>query len=80
MTTFDRYLLQRFSHVFLLLLVAMYGLFVVIDGFTNVDGFQQGETRAWDVLARMADYYLYQSSLFFDTIGPKELYCLYRFL
>ena len=70
MTTFDRYLVRRFLHVFLIFLVSAYGLFVVIDGFTNVDGFQQGKTRAQDVLARMADYYLYQSSLFLDMVGP----------
>lgn len=69
-TTFDRYLLRRFLYVFLVFVLSTYGLFIVIDGFTNVDGFQQGKTGAVEVLARMADYYLYHCSLFLDMVGP----------
>jgi lipopolysaccharide export system permease protein len=69
-TTFDRYLLRRYLHVFLVFLLSTFGLFVVIDGFSNVDGFQEDKTNATDVMARMADYYLYRSSQFFDMVGP----------
>ena len=41
MTIFDRYLLGRFTWVFVVLFVTTFGLFVVIDGFTNVDAFQE---------------------------------------
>lgn len=70
MTTFDRYLLRRFLHTFVILFVTLFGLYVVIDGFTNVDGFQEGTSSAAVVLRRMASYYAYQSSLMFDLMGP----------
>ncbi len=71
-TTFDRYLLRRFFHVFFIGIFATYGLYIVIDAFSNIDGFQdrnQGQGTSV-VLAKMAEYYLYQSVLFFDQIGP----------
>ncbi|HEX6984013.1 MAG TPA: LptF/LptG family permease [Planctomycetaceae bacterium] len=70
MTTFDLYLLRRFLHTFVILFVTLFGLYVVIDGFTNVDGFQEGAESAVVVLRRMASYYGYQSSLLFDLMGP----------
>lgn len=69
-TTFDRYLLKRYGSVFGILFVCIFGLFVVIDGFTNVDAFQETAHSPLDVLVRMADYYLYQSSALFDLIAP----------
>lgn len=68
-TTFDRYLLRRYLHTFCIVLVSTYGLFVVIDGFTNVDGFQEGQEDAWATFQWMALYYAYQSTLFFDLTG-----------
>lgn len=68
-TTFDRYLLRRYLHTFVILFISMYGLFVVIDGFTNIDAFQEGQTSATGALKAMGWYYLYQTSVFFDLIG-----------
>jgi hypothetical protein len=68
-TTFDRYLLYKYLHVYVILFVTLFGLFVVIDGFSNVDGFQQDGQNTLEVLTKMASYYAYQSSLFFDMIG-----------
>lgn len=68
-TTFDKYLLRRFLYVYLVLLVSTYGLYVVIDGFTNVDAFQDTSQSITAVMQNMASYYAYQSSLFFDMIG-----------
>jgi len=68
-TTFDRYILGRFFHSYVILFVSLFGLFVVFDGFTNVDNFQQEGLGAGAVLAKMATYYLYQSSLIFDLVG-----------
>lgn len=70
MTTFDRYLLRRFLHVFAILFVASFGLFVVIDGFTNFDNFQDNADDAVGVLGIMARWYALQSSLFLDMAGP----------
>ena len=72
MTTFDRYLLSRYFHVFAVFFVAAMGLYVVADGFTNLDGFQQaaGEGGATALLALMGRHYLYHSSLLFELSGP----------
>ena len=69
-TTFDRYLIARYLQIFVILFVSMFGLFVVIDGFSNVDEFQEHSASAWNLLARMASYYGYQSTLFLDMCGP----------
>jgi len=47
-TTFDRYLLGRMLHTFGVFLVATYGLYIVIDLFTNIDAFQLEAQRAAD--------------------------------
>lgn len=71
MTTFDRYLLRRFWHVFLIGFAATYGLFVIFDAFTNVDEFQGKDHRALSlVVSRMVEYYSLQSFVFLDLIGP----------
>ena len=68
-TTFDNYLLRRFLSVYLILLVSTFGLYVVIDGFTNVDEFEHGREDIAAVVISVAIYYAYQSSVFFDLIG-----------
>ena len=72
MTTFDRYLLGRFWHVFGIGFFATVGLFVVFDGFTNIDAFQDRSdgAGALSMLSRMAQYYGYQSLVMFDLVGP----------
>jgi lipopolysaccharide export system permease protein len=67
--TFDRYILIKYLHVYAILFVTLFGLYVVFDGFTNVDGFQQDSTGPGQVLTKMATYYLYQSSFIFDLVG-----------
>lgn len=75
MTTFDRYLLHRFLHTFVILFITFFGLYVVIDGFTNVDNFQEGTSDPLVVLQRMGSYYSYQSSLLFHLVGPTLAVC-----
>ena len=72
MTTFDRYLLGRFWHVFGIGFLATVGLFVVFDGFTNVDAFQDrsGGANTLTVLGRMAEFYAYQTLMMFELVGP----------
>ncbi len=72
-TTFDRYLLKRYFHVFIIGFIATYGLYVVFDGFTNIDEFQAGLKEgdsSGGLLWLMAETYLYQSSVFFDMVSP----------
>lgn len=70
LTTFDRYLLLRYLSAFGILFISTFGLFVVIDGFTNLDAFHENARGAADVFRRMAGYYAFQSSMFFDLAGP----------
>lgn len=47
LTTFDRYLLGRMLHTFAVFFIATYGLYIVIDLFTNIDAFQlEAELKA----------------------------------
>jgi lipopolysaccharide export system permease protein len=69
MTTFDRYLLRRYWHVFGVGYLALFGLYFVIDVFTNVtDFFEKGHDTA-TLLAEIASYYSYRACYFFGLIG-----------
>jgi lipopolysaccharide export system permease protein len=71
-TTYDRHLLGRFLHAFVVFFVAALGLYVVIDGFTNLDGFQRASQDQGTVglLVHMGRHYLFQSSLLLELVGP----------
>lgn len=78
-TTFDKYLLQRLLHTFLAFLVATYGLYIVIDLFSNIDDFQlaagsgasQGASSdTLDVVLAIGRYYGIRISEFFEMAGP----------
>lgn len=69
MTTFDLHLLRRFLQVFAILFVTTFGLFVVIDGFSNVDAFQEVSPSTGGTLKFMGEYYAFQSSLFLELVG-----------
>ncbi len=71
MSVFDRYLMRRFFHVFLVAFVCSFGLFVVIDAFTNIDGFQEHAGGDYVLLlSSMGYYYGYQLFPFFDMVAP----------
>lgn len=70
LTTFDRYLFRRYLQAVLILFVSTYGLYVVIDGFTNVDAFQQGNPTTAEVLQWVGTYYGFQAIPFFDRVLP----------
>jgi len=70
MSTFDRYILRRFWHVFVVSFIAMMGLYIVIDAFNNIDNFfNEGDSGTVGVMWTMARFYTFRSSMFFDTIG-----------
>lgn len=69
MTTFDRYLLRRYWHVFIVGYVALFGLYFVIDVFTNVTDFLDDSQGALSVIATVAQYYSYRACYFFGLIG-----------
>jgi len=69
MTTFDRYLLKRYWHVYIIAFLALFGLYVIIDAFSNADDFLDREGTAFQVMLEMAEFYAYRASMFFDMIG-----------
>ena len=69
MTTYDAHLLRRYLHVYLILFLSAFGLYVVIDGFSNVDEYQLDGRDTITLLSVMGKHYLYQSSNFFDLVG-----------
>ena len=83
--TFDRYLIARFFHTFVIFLIATYGLFIVIDLFTNMDEFQEvgrtivdgevvddleGVPKLIAVTGSIVRYYGIRASEFFELTGP----------
>ena len=72
MKTIDRYLLPRYCYIFAVFFTAAMCLFIIADGFTNLDDFQHraGEGGARVLLASMGQHYLYQSSRIFSLAGP----------
>ncbi|TWT58084.1 putative permease YjgP/YjgQ family protein [Thalassoglobus neptunius] len=75
MTTYDRYLLFRYFHIIAVFLIASIGLFAVIDGFTNLDSFQESVEEAngnsMMLLNLMAHHYFYHSLMVIDLAGPS---------
>jgi lipopolysaccharide export system permease protein len=69
MTTFDRYLLRRYWHVFGVGFLALFGLYFVIDVFTNVTDFLDTSQGTLAVLTTVIQYYSYRACYFFGIIG-----------
>ncbi len=77
--TLDRYLFGRFVTTVLQIFVALFGMFVVIDGFTNFDNFQDTQKNAsfLEFWSAFIGYYVRQSALIFHmsatTLGMLAL-------
>ena len=69
-TTFDRYLLGRLLHTFAVFFVSAYGLYIVIDLFTNIDDFQEKSASNVELFLRILEYYAYRVCEFFEMAGP----------
>lgn len=76
LTTFDKYVTRRLLHTFVLLFIAAYGLFVVIDLFMNIEAFQDVAGKAGSpadnqqMFLRIGEYYFYHLFEFFELAGP----------
>lgn len=66
MSTFDRYLLRLFVKVLLACFVSMVGLYIVIDGFGNLDEFIGYGREQGGLHKVVADYYSARIPWFFD--------------
>jgi lipopolysaccharide export system permease protein len=69
MTIFDRYLLRRYAHVFCVGYLALFGLYFVIDVFTNVNDFLDQPGGALAILWEMVRFYSYRACYFFGMVG-----------
>jgi len=69
LTLFDRYLLWRYWHAYLITFIALMGLFVIIDAFGNVDEFSRDGAKIPQVLLNVVKYYSYQGCVFFNAVG-----------
>src|SRR5262245_15159171 len=69
MTIFDRYLLRRYWHVFAVGYLALFGLYFVIDVFTNVTDFLEKAPDTASLVSSVASYYSYRACYFFGLIG-----------
>lgn len=70
LTTFDKYLLKRLLHTFAVFLVATYGLYMVIDLFTNVDDFMREGWSRGQIVASIGRYYGFRIAEFLEMAGP----------
>ncbi len=67
----DRYVLWLFTKVFVVCFLSLTGLFIVIDGFGNLDEFlRYSKTTDGGVLAVLYDYYAARVLTFFDHTSP----------
>src|SRR5579872_7405583 len=69
MTTFDRYLLRRYVHVFAVGFLAMFGLYFVIDIFSNVSEILDLPVSTLTLVGIVAQYYAYRACYFLGLIG-----------
>lgn len=69
MTTFDWYLLRRYLQLCLIFFLSAYGLYVVIDGFSNVDEYQKNGSGTLEVLVNMGKFYWLHVPVFLDMVG-----------
>ncbi len=69
LTTFDRYVLRRVIHTFVVFFIATYGLYMVIDLFSNVDDFMRDDASQSQVVVSILKYYSYRVPEFFQLTG-----------
>ncbi|MFN6104328.1 MAG: LptF/LptG family permease, partial [Planctomycetaceae bacterium] len=73
MTLIDRYLLGRYAYVFFVGYVALFGLYFVIDVFTNVGDFLDIPGGLGVIVTEILKYYSYRCCAFFGSIGGSML-------
>jgi lipopolysaccharide export system permease protein len=66
----DRYLLRQFLQTFLICFISLMGLYVVIDGFANLEEFIEYGRDHGGLLKVIAAYYGPRSLSFLDSMGP----------
>jgi lipopolysaccharide export system permease protein len=67
MKTLDRLVVAAYARSYVICLASLLSLYIVIDLFTNLEAFFQGQ-GFWQGLIGMGRYYVYQSSEIFDRL------------
>jgi len=67
LTIVDRYMLRQFLKTFVICFCSLTGLYIVIDGFANLEEFINYAQKQGSLLAVMGEYYAYRTLSFFDT-------------
>ena len=70
LTIFDKYLLERLFQTFAVFLVAAYGLYIVIDLFSNIDSFQLSASSHMEMAQLILRFYGFRIFEFFELAGP----------
>lgn len=68
-TLLDRYLLHRYWQAFAVIFLALFGLYVVLDVFTNLDEFTRDSKGAGKLLFEMGSFYCFRACSFFESVG-----------
>ncbi|HEX3726935.1 MAG TPA: LptF/LptG family permease [Pirellulales bacterium] len=66
----DRYLLRQFVQSFVICFCSLTGLYIVIDGFGNLEEFINEAHKQGSLMTVMGEYYAYRSLSFFDLASP----------
>lgn len=66
----DRYIFWKFFRIFALCYVALVGIYVVFDLFTNFDEFAKAKVSSFRLATAIAEYYFVNSFVFVDMIFP----------
>ena len=70
MRIIDRYLLKQFLQVFFICFISLTGLYIVIDGFNNLDEFiEHSKAKNANLFAVIGEYYAYGTLPFFEMTG-----------
>ena len=67
LTIIDRYMLRQFVQTFVICFISLTGLYIVIDGFANLEEFIIYAQKKGSLLTVMGEYYAYRTLSFFDT-------------
>jgi lipopolysaccharide export system permease protein len=69
MLIIDRYLLRQFLQTFLICFCSLTGLYIVIDGFANLEEFISYGHKQGGLLKVMGEYYSFRTLSFFDAMS-----------
>jgi lipopolysaccharide export system permease protein len=68
MKLLDRLIFFSYVRSYLLCLISLLGLYIIIDLFNNLKDFMKDPVGLFQMLANIAEYYLYQSAQIFDRL------------